>query len=213
MVEVSMELQKIVLQEIRPLGRMSKRNLHWMQIISDPSQFIMQQSHPDQFSSISDNVSSETAMQRQIYNNEKTWLDMELPICLTPVLCRIDLIGKDESGFILTELKRKANPDSVACLSALLQVIAYYQIIKQNCAVLDDYKVHHISSRNSNWTWSEAVENVRLQVRANKEFWENMPQNTKYSTAVRNIINRLSDTLIVELIDEDGDIIYSPKSA
>lgn len=201
-------IARIVREEVSKLGRLSKKNQEWLQVIEDPSRFIMEGSHPGRFSKSAVKEDGETALQRAIYKTELQWFDMELPICTCPVCHRIDLIGKDEKGHILLELKRKRKPDASSTLTAVLQVLAYYLIIKQNSDSLDANLVHHKDSRNLKWKWSDAIEDMRLQVRANKEFWTNQATGTKYAVAVKSIIDRLEDTIGMELVDENGDILY-----
>lgn len=199
----------IVKEEISKLGRLSKKNQEWIKVIEDPSMFTMEGSRPGSFSKKAEKENGETFLQREIYLNERQWLDMELPICTKPICHRIDLIGKDKAGHILLELKRKNNPDATSTLTAVLQVLAYYLIIKQNCEALDENHVHHKDSGNNNWKWSEAIEDMRLQVRANQEFWTNQRTDTKYEIAVKSIIDRLADIVGIELVDENGEILYT----
>lgn len=202
-------IARIVREEVSKLGRLSKKNQEWIQVIEDPSMFMMKGSHPGRFSKKAVKEDGETALQRVIYKTECQWFDMELPICTCPVCHRIDLIGKDKKGHILLELKRKRNPDATSTLTAVLQVLAYYLIIKQNSGSLDTNLVHHKDSRKLKWKWSDAIEDMRLQVRANKEFWVNQATDTKYAAAVKSIIDRLEDTIGLELVDENGDILYT----
>lgn len=199
----------IIKEETSKLVRLSKKNLEWIQAIENPSVFVMDGSCPGLFSKKAVKANGETFLQREIYLNEPQWFDMELPICTKPIRHRIDLIGKDKAGHILLELKRKNNPDATSTLTAVLQVLAYYLIIKQNCEALDKSWVHHKASRRLKWKWSDAVEDMRLQVRANKEFWTNQRTGTKYDAVVKSIIDRLKGTIGLELVDEYGEILYT----
>lgn len=202
-------IARIIKEEISTLGRLSKKNLEWINAIENPTSFKMGASHPGSFRRSATNKNGETALQRDIFHNEQQWLDMELPICTFPICHRIDLIGIDETSHILLELKRKNKPDATSTLSAVLQVIAYYLIIKNNCKVLDAYQVFHIDTDRPKWKWIDAIDDIRLQVRANKEFWTNQRTNTKYERAVKAIIDRLRETVVIELVDEYGEILYS----
>lgn len=202
-------IARIIKEETSKLGRLSKKNQEWIHAIENPSLFTMEGSRPGCFSKKAVREDGETALQRKIYHNEQQWLDMELPICTAPTRHRIDLIGKDEASYILLELKRKNNPDATSTLTAVLQVLAYYLIVKQNYKSLDESHIHHKDSREPKWKWPDAIKDMRLQIRANKEFWTNQRTDTKYEMAVKSIIDRLADIVGIELVDENGEILYT----
>ncbi len=138
-------------------------------------------SNPNKFGKESPKNSGETKYQRFIFQEESdVWLDMELPVgqnrndsksrwCSK----RIDLIGKKDGKYILCELKVEGGDNP---LKAILQILAYYLMIKQNCQILDKSNVYHKGSdgtlRNpERFKWSEVAEQPILHIRAPKQYW------------------------------------------
>ena len=191
---------------------LNEKNREFLEYINNPLSFY--NSKPEKFGKSSNRNKGETDWQRVLYNKESLWLDMELPIGQykkeSGKTCnkRLDLIGRENDKYILCELKKTKTPGQP--FDALLQLMAYYFMIKNNAEVLDALDIHHKSSevRDENFKWSEIKDNIELWLRANKEFWANFDKNTPKNNATIEIIKRLKEeNMIVRLFSENDEIL------
>lgn len=170
--------------------KLSRGNNAFLELILKPYKFI--KSKPGKYNFASENNKGETSRQRNLYKEESIWLDLELPIGQVKndknytISKRVDLIGKKDGRYIVCELKETKN--SGQPFDAILQLIAYYVMLQNNCQTLDEYNVHHTNSHDSNWKWTDVAKNPILLLRANKEYWSNWEKTTKKNMAAREIV-------------------------
>lgn len=154
----------------------------------------------------------ETAAQRAIYNSKYaeipdgkniTWIDMELPVVLSnnPRRRCLDIIGKDDNdNYYLVELKYGKNGDNP--IYALLELLCYHLIIKDNFNELDKKKVWH-SNKNKDYkfSWqSFGSDKTILAVAANKEYWEKYREKSSYSlTKNKSFFDRIKSEMKVKI--------------
>lgn len=189
----------------------NNENEPFRNIIKKPLEFT--RSTPKEIKISSLKNKGETEYQRKIFNAEDFWFDMELPIGQwlsygnSKRLCskRIDLIGfdKNDGKYILCELKYKkegsGNP-----FDAVLQVLAYYQMLKQNHSKLQAGNVRHILSKSNDlrepkyFDWNAVAENIKLQIRANKNYWANWQKDENKPMDKRSKKNRAANYIISE---------------
>ncbi len=189
-------------------------NEPFREIIREPLGFI--KSNPKEIKIASRKNQGETEYQRKIYQSEDCWYDMELPIgqwkSSNDRTCskRIDLIGRDKSDgrYVLCELKYKkdgaGNP-----FDAVLQVLAYYLMLQNNCEKLQKEGVCHETSSGdlrtpTTFDWTEVAKNVKLQVRANDKYWANWEKNTEKNSAAKQIIEECGKLgLTIEMVKDE----------
>lgn len=136
----------------------------------------------------------ETNWQRELYNNEPYWYDIELPIGQKYRQkqlgsLRVDLIGMKDGRPIICELKYTEEPKSP--FNAILQLLAYYCMVVNNAEKLDAQNIHHTNARNSDFRWADIANNPILMLKANEKYWGNWTKSTqsKKNIAAREIIN------------------------
>jgi hypothetical protein len=123
----------------------------------------------------------ETAYQRAIFLSKQTklntigevaWNDMELPIVFNESSRRrcVDLIGTlDNNVSVLCELKfasKKSNSNSP--IYAVIELLIYYYLIKDNYEELDSKHVFH---GNRSFEWGNFNYNSIFIVGANEKYW------------------------------------------
>lgn len=202
---------EIVLSAIKNnLVPLNKENKKFIEYIQNPLGFIT--SKPKKINPVSSKNHGETRYQREIYENiydskwiidNTEWLDIELPIGREKRERkhhkRIDLIGIRKNKFILCELKYKQKPGNP--FDALLQILAYYLMIKKNAKQLQEQNIYHINNKNkAPIDWIKLSKNPVLQIRAPKEYWENWSNVSKKNKTAREIIEGLKkQNLNIEL--------------
>ena len=152
-------------------------NTTFLKIIKEPKSFF--RSNPNVIKSANPNNKGETGYQREIYDSKDEniiWLDMELPIGQDydgDRGKRVDLIGWNGEQYVVCELKYvKEHGTPKNPFDAILQVLAYYFMIKNNCKKLDYQNVFH-SNAKGEFSWVDVASNCNLQIRAPKKYWEN----------------------------------------
>ena len=187
---------------------LSLSNRHYIDLIRQPSGFF--HSTPGRYNKA---INRESTWQREIYRNDKTWYDLELPIgqYKNPASGkisshRIDLIGFRNGRYVLCELKnttKAGNP-----FDAILQLLAYYAILQQNAATLDRCGIHHTNEDIRKFRWQEASINPILMLRGNNAYWSNWNKSTPKNRTARQLVACLSaHGITIELCDENGDRI------
>ena len=163
--------------------KLSKNNKKFIEIIQNPWGF--DHSMPGEYHPASDKNEGETKWQREIYESEEYWYDLELPIGQNKSAeserwssLRVDLVGEIGSRPVICEFKdttHAANP-----FDAVLQLLAYYCMIKQNAEKLDLLSIHHTNNdiRNRSFKWVDLADNPILILRANGEYWNNWHKGT-----------------------------------
>lgn len=187
---MDMNWMKEVLDIVKGIT-LNDNNRKFCEIIKEPWGFY--HSKPGKFGSADQYKDKETKWQRKLFKKETNyWYDVELPIgqvveCgkVTKV-CRVDLVGMIESHPVICELKytNKAGQP----FDALLQLLAYYCMIKQNANRLDENKIHHTNARNKEFCWVDIANNPILMLRANSEYWSNIDKRTPKNDATKQIL-------------------------
>lgn len=200
---MDMNWKKEVLDIVKDIN-LSANNIKFRDIIKEPWEFY--HSKPGKFGSADQYKDKETKWQRELFKTDTIyWYDGELPIgqvkeCgkVTKV-CRVDLVGMFESHPVICELKftKKAGQP----FDALLQLLAYYCMIKQNAKLLDENKIHHAklldenkihhanARRNKEFCWRDiANNNPILMLRANSVYWSNKDKRTPKNEATKKIL-------------------------
>lgn len=168
---------------------------------------------------------TETAFQRAIFSRgfsnlntkkgdlEIEWLDLELPITLSPHSRRIciDLVGKSNDRLILCELKYKSKSNSNSPLYAMLELLVYFYLIRCNYKNLDEEKVFHNFGKEFEWKDYSPFTNSNLEliVVANKEYWSYW-LGRRDSKTLKEKISSLREKISFEIdfyetVDEDFD--------
>ena len=167
-------------------------NEKYLNIIREPSKYAFHHSRPGKYNQAAVQNNGETAWQRELYEKESgIWVDLELPIGQYQpnnnryISLRVDLIGKKDGRFVLSELKKTKNAGQP--FDAILQLIAYYVLLQYNYKQLDKQDIHHANC-NKDWTWEEVYNNPILLLRANDEYWGNWNKQTKKNKAAREIV-------------------------
>ncbi|MFA7444618.1 MAG: hypothetical protein WCY89_01625 [Flavobacteriaceae bacterium] len=128
----------------------------------------------------------ETAYQRAIFLSEKTileklgevvWNDLELPVIFSKSPRRrcVDLIGTlNNNTLVLCELKFTSSNSyySNSPIYAVVELLIYYYLIKDNKEELDNKKVFHIGERVTSFNWSDFNNNSIFVVGANEKYWD-----------------------------------------
>lgn len=187
-------------------------NRKFREIIEKPWEF--GHSKPGELGSADQDEYTETNWQRELLFEKEPdcWYDGELPIgqvvkCgkVTKV-CRVDLVGMIESHPVICELKytQKAGQP----FDALLQLLAYYCMIKQNANLLDGNEIHH-ANRNKEFCWGDITNNPILMLRANSEYWSNKDKRTRKNEATKQILNVCKEHgLDIRFWDKNGPIDF-----
>ncbi|PIV49270.1 MAG: hypothetical protein COZ75_04665 [Flavobacteriaceae bacterium CG_4_8_14_3_um_filter_34_10] len=127
----------------------------------------------------------ETAYQRAIFLSKKTtlkplgeviWNDLELPVVFSNSRRRrcVDLIGTlNNDKLVLCELKFTSTNSyhSESPIYAVLELLIYYYLIKDNSKELDKKKVFHTNSREP-FEWSDINSNSIFIFGANNKYWD-----------------------------------------
>lgn len=128
----------------------------------------------------------ETAYQRAIFLSKKTtlkpvgeiaWNDLELPVNFSSSRRRrcVDLIGTlNNETPVLCELKySSASPisNSNSPIYAVVELLIYYYLIKDNSEGLDREKVFHKYEQATSFKWSGFDNNSIFIVVANEKYW------------------------------------------
>lgn len=189
---MDMNWKEKVLDIVKDIA-LNDNNRKFKEIIKEPWEFA--HSKPGELGRADQDEYTETNWQRELLFEKETncWYDGELPIgqvvkCgkVTKV-CRVDLVGMIESHPVICELKytKKAGQP----FDALLQLLAYYCMIKQNANLLDENEIHHDNARNKEFCWGDiANNNPILMLRANEHYWSNWSKATKKNEAAKKII-------------------------
>lgn len=129
----------------------------------------------------------ETAYQRAIFLSKKTtlnsmgdviWNDLELPVVFSSSSRRrcVDLIGTltNNNTPVLCELKFTSSDKyrSNSPIYAIVELLIYYYLIKDNCEALDEEKVFHKDIHVKPFEWSNFNANSIFIVGANKKYWD-----------------------------------------
>ena len=157
---------------------LDERHRGFVDLINTPLGF--DHSKPKKVGKPSDSNNGETQWQRELYYSEPLWYDIELPIGQKQspksrwISTRVDMIGELDGRPIICELKKcnkKEDP-----LDALIQLLAYYSMIKQNAQDLDIWNIHHTNARNREFRWVDIANNPILMLLADEEgywsYWE-----------------------------------------
>lgn len=146
--------------------------------------------HPTKPGKVSlNNIKStgETAYQRAIFLSKKTtlnsmgdviWNDLELPVVFSSSSRRrcVDLIGTLNNNNIpvLCELKFTSSDKyrSNSPIYAIVELLIYYYLIKDNCEVLDKEEVFHKEIHVKPFEWSNFNANSIFIIGANKKYWD-----------------------------------------
>lgn len=209
---MDMNWMKEVLDIVNRIKKLNDNNRKFSEIIKEPWGF--DHSKPGKIGSADQYKDKETKWQRELLFEKETiyWYDGELPIgqvveCdkVTKV-CRVDLVGMIESQPVICELKytKKAGQP----FDALLQLLAYYCMIKQNAKLLDEKTIHHDNARNKEFCWDDiANNNPILMLRANEPYWSNWSKTTDKNKAAKKIIEVCKKYgLEIQLWNEEGPI-------
>lgn len=212
------ELKKEI-EEIIKEVRLNSRNKVFLELIKSPIDF--EKSEPGEYKPADYKNEGETKWQRKLYNEESNiWLDLELPIGQYPstssgrrISKRVDLIGKKGGKYILCELKKTKKGEAGQPFDALLQLLAYYFIIKNNCEKLDGQHprpIHHTNAHDKSWKWTDLANNPILLLRANEDYWKNWKnweKKTKKNDAAKKIIKSCRKMGIdIKFADEKKEI-------
>lgn len=170
-----------ILKDNEKLLELDERHRGFVDLINTPLGF--NYSKPKEVGKPSASNSGETKWQRELYDREPTrvlWYDIELPIGQKQspksrwISTRVDMIGELDGRPIICELKKcnkKEDP-----LDALIQLLAYYSMIKQNAKLLDSGNIHHTNARNGKFRWVDIANNPILMLLADEKgywsYWE-----------------------------------------
>lgn len=190
--------------------RLSTSNQEFESIIKKPWGFY--RSTPGKYNEASDSNIGETNWQRRLYEAEDMWYDLELPIGqykkndhARAQTKRTDLIGEIESRFVLCELKYTKSAGNP--FDAILQLLAYYQMIVHNAQKLDEQNIHHTNARNKYFKWEAINNNPILMLRANDAYWGNWSKDTQKNRAAKAIIEKCKEHRVeIQLWNEDGQL-------
>jgi len=152
------------------------------------------------------NNHGETSYRSELYKRQERWLDEEITIGFFPCQGkkRIDLIGYEDGQFILCELKKDGKGSSHP-FDALLQVLAYYLIIRKNAKTLHDKEFYRRGTsrwQNRGLTWldvkkSDEENKLRLLVYAKKwsakraTFKASKPKNDAMDEIIKGCAGKL----------------------
>ena len=129
-------------------------------------------------------ATGETAYQRAIFNSRKTqisslgeivWNDIELPVVFNekPRKRCVDIIGTlNDKTSVLCELKfasKKSNSNSP--IYAVIELLIYYYLIKDNYEALDEKNVFHKNKQVNPFKWKDFNQNSIFIVGANEKYW------------------------------------------
>lgn len=141
---------------------------------------------PSKFSFNSIRTTGETAYQRAIFLSKKAtlenlgevaWNDLELPVVFGKNSRRrcVDLIGTlSNSTSVLCELKyasQKSCSSTDSPVYAVIELLIYYYLIRDNNEELDKKKVFHKNEQVIPFKWSDFNYNSIFIVGANKKYW------------------------------------------
>lgn len=170
-----------ILKDNEKLLELDERHRGFVDLVNTPLGF--HHSKPKKVGKPSDSNSGETQWQRELYYSEPSeplWYDIELPIGQKQspksrwISTRVDMIGELDGRPIICELKKcnkKEDP-----LDALIQLLAYYSIIKHNAKCLDGWNIHHTNANNGKFRWVDIANNPILMLLADEEgywsYWE-----------------------------------------
>lgn len=131
---------------------------------------------------------SETAYQRAIFLSKETtlntlgkvtWNDLELPVVFSnsPRRRCVDLIGKlNNKTPVLCELKFTSSnsyySNSPSPIYAVVELLIYYYLIKDNCEELDKKEVFHKDEKVISFKWSDFNSNSIFIIVANEKYWD-----------------------------------------
>lgn len=200
------ELMSIIRRNLEERN-LSQSNKAFMEMIQHPLPF--DHSTPGKYCDASPTNHGETRWQRQLYEEETIWYDLELPIgqSRNPETGywksrRIDLLGFRDGRYVVCELKRTEKPGRP--FDALLQLLAYHEMLQQNACVLDAMNIHHTNARNRDFRWQEVAANPILMLRGNEAYWDNWELPTGKNLAAREMIAILgSRGITIELYREN----------
>lgn len=173
---------------------LSDNNKKFLSLIEKPDTFY--ESHPGAYGVPSEHNNGETSWQRKLFREESdVWRDLELPIGQkrksgkTINAARVDLIGFKNGRYIICELKHEKD-EADQPFDAILQLIAYFVLIKKNYMLLDESYVHRkdcIKERGE-WTWEDVAKDPIILLRCNNKFWSNWSESTPKNKAAREIV-------------------------
>lgn len=192
--------------------QLSIKNKELLELLKHPATF--DHSKPAQYKPASPKNHGETAWQRQLYDGEEMWLDMELPIGQRQDpdtkrwgSRRLDLIGRRGDRYVLCELKH--TKQAGIPFDALLQLLAYYGMVQQNAAWMDRCGIHHANARDARFTWQEVAVNPILMLRANAAYWDNWEKSTRKNQTARALLQYLGTQGVHIELYSDNDCIYA----
>jgi hypothetical protein len=170
-----------ILKDNEKLLELDERHRGFVDLINTPLGF--NHSKPKEVGKASASNNGETKWQRELYESEPTsvlWYDIELPIGQKQspesrwINTRVDMIGELDGRPIICELKKCNTTEDP--LDALIQLLAYYSMIKQNARDLDIRNIHHTNARNGKFRWVDIANNPILMLLADEEgywsYWE-----------------------------------------
>lgn len=128
----------------------------------------------------------ETAYQRAIFLSKKTtlkssgevaWNDLELPVVFSGNSRRrcVDLIGTlSDNTPVLCELKFTSSNTyhSNSPIYAVVELLIYYYLIKDNCEELDKKEVFHKDEKVISFKWRDFNSDSIFIIGANKKYWD-----------------------------------------
>lgn len=210
MVHISEELITIIRSNLEEHA-LSKHNKMFMEIIQHPWPF--DHSTPGAYHNTSPANHGETHWQRQLYEEETIWYDLELPIGQSHnhetgrwTSRRIDLIGFRDGRYIVCELKKTSKQGQP--FDAILQLFAYHEMLRQNASVLDAKNIHHTNARNREFKWQDVATNPILMLRGNTAYWSNWEDHTPKKHTAREILRFLeSRGITIELYCENEPVL------
>lgn len=199
-----MEWKKGLMQIINKV-KLNGNNKKFRDIIENPWGF--DHSIPGVYNGVSDTNNGETKWQRELYENETWWYDLELPIGQKYIAkqwgsLRVDLIGMKDARPIICELKYTSKAGQP--FDAILQLLAYYCMIVHNADKLDLKDIHHTNARNRVFKWRNLTANPILMLRANHNYWNNWVKETPKNKAAKEIIKQCKEKgLEIQLFIDD----------
>ena len=209
--EKEMNWKEEVLQIVERI-RENANNKKFKAIIESPWKFY--HSIPGKYGKADDKNKGETSWQRECFDKDKDlWFDLELPIGQQRneetgrlSTLRVDLIGKMDSRPVICEMKKTSKAGQP--FDAILQLLAYYCMIKQNAKLLDENKIHRDNAHNKEFCWDDiANNNPILMLRANEPYWSNWSKTTDKNEAAKEIIKVCKKYgLEIQLWNEEGRI-------
>ena len=199
-----MEWQKGLMQIINKV-KLNGNNKKFRDIIENPWGF--DHSIPGVYHGVSDTNNGETKWQRELYENETWWYDLELPIGQKYIAkqwgsLRVDLIGMQDARPIICELKYTSKAGQP--FDAILQLLAYYCMIVHNADKLDLKDIHHTNARNRVFKWRNLTANPILMLGANPNYWNNWVKETPKNKAANEISKQCKEKgLEIQLFIDD----------